>query len=256
MARDLEFIVFAHARSGSTTLCNALQLNPQLRILIEPFNETFTQWRPGAKNYRELVKDTESLDLYLDEMFVDHNGVKALDYQMPRSIYAHMVSNPDRRVVFLKRANILQSVVSVLISEQTGVWHSWDLKDPVEERYRDLEPLSIADIRKRIGDLKREMGFYDGVISARPPEATLELTYEDLYLHGVEQRQQLLEETFAFLGVAPPPREETEKLMDPGRTKLNSDSTYLRLPNASEIQQAVGNDETGWLLDRASADSD
>jgi hypothetical protein len=56
------FVLFAHPRSGSSNLFEALQLHPLLSILEEPFNEGFARWRPDERRYRDLVTDEASLD--------------------------------------------------------------------------------------------------------------------------------------------------------------------------------------------------
>src|SRR5512139_3467727 len=75
------YVVFlARPRSGSSSLYEILQSHPALNILEEPFNENFTRWDTGSKNYLEFVHDIPSLDAHVVEIFTKHNGIKILDY--------------------------------------------------------------------------------------------------------------------------------------------------------------------------------
>jgi hypothetical protein len=251
---EIQFVIFAHARSGSTSFVRALERHPRIRILNEPFSDTFRTWNPNDPDYRSLVTDETSMDTYLAYMYEgDVNGVKVLSYQMPRDLYAHMLRGARRRVIVLRRANLLQSVVSAMISEQTGVWHSWDLEQPLDEAYARLEPLSIDDARARMAVLRDENEFYDRVLSSRDPADVFRLAYEELFLGPDEQRRRLLDEATAFVGLEPVTDEQAHELMDPSRTKLNSDRTYEVVPNAREIDEALGGDESGHLFGPAAA---
>lgn len=243
-----EFIVFGHMRCGSTTLVRALEKHPDVRILNEPFNSNFTTHRPGSRDYLALAKDERSIDEQLDHMYFGHNGVKTLGYQIPWELSAHILRNPRRRVIFVKRLNVLQTVVSGLISQQTGIWHSWDL-DGSEPDPAPLQPLDIAFVRGGVADVAEEIEYFDAVVSSRRGP-TLVLTYDELYGGSAQDRQRTLDRAFGFIGAEPPPAHETEALLDPARTRLNSPGSYDRLPNADEIDAALGSDETGRLFAR------
>lgn len=245
---EQRFVVFAHARSGSTSFVRALERHPRIRILNEPFSETFTTWNPGEREYHELVTDERSLNEQLEFMYGDVNGIKVLSYQLPRHLYVHMLRNPERKVIVVRRANLLQSVVSMMISEQTDVWHSWDVKGPIDDVYATLQPLRVDDVRDRIAVLADEIRFYDEVLAERDPSEVMKVTYEELYFGAPAGRRQCLDDATRLVGLEPVADEEADALLDPGRTKLNSDATYARVPNAREIDAELGNDETGRLF--------
>ena len=233
-------------RCGSTTLVRALEKHPDVRILNEPFNTNFTTHRPGSRDYLALATDERSIDEQLDHMFADHNGVKTLGYQIPWKLSAHLLRNPRRRVIFVKRPNVLQTVVSGLISQQTGIWHSWDV-DGAATRTTPLQPLDIDFVRGGVADVAEEIEYFDAVVSSRTAP-TLVLTYDELYGGSADDRRRTLARAFAFIGVEAPPPDETDVLLDPSRTRLNSEETYLRLPNARELDAVLGNDITGRLF--------
>ena len=181
MDSNTRLILFAHPRSGSSNLYQILQLHPALTILEEPFNEGFTSWDANNKNYLALIHDIPSLDAQLAEIFTAHNGVKVLDYQLPDDLAVHMLRRPDCKIIFLRRRNLLQSVVSAMIAEQTNLWKKWDMTRPLEEYYRDLQPLDIAAVQSHVAGLQQHLDFFEGVVDARGGESALKLVYEDLY---------------------------------------------------------------------------
>src|SRR5689334_20745080 len=108
MELNQHLILFAHPRSGSSSLYQILQLHPALNILEEPFNQGFTKWNPNHPNYLERVSDIPSLDKVLAEIFVAYNGIKVLDYQLPDELGVHLLQRPDCFIFFLRRRNLLQ----------------------------------------------------------------------------------------------------------------------------------------------------
>ncbi len=246
---DVRFVVFAHARSGSTSFVRAIERHPRIRILNEPFSNTFAEHHPHHPDYHSLVTDVGSLDRYVPDMYSECNGIKVLSYQRPRELYVHLLQTPDLRVILMRRANLLQSVVSMMMSEQTHVWHSWDAELPLDQLYRQLAPLDVEDARARIDVLADEVAFYDRVLAGRAH--VLKLTYEDVYLGG--RGRDVLDEATRFVGLDPVADDEADALLDPARTKLNSRESYELVPNARDLDDALGSDATGWLFRRAAA---
>jgi hypothetical protein len=240
-------ILFAHPRSGSSSLYQILQLHPQLNILEEPFNEHFTDWNPNNKNYLSLIFDIPSLDAQLAEIFRAYNGVKVLDYQLPDDLAVHLLQRADCKIIFLRRRNILQAVISVLIAEQTHLWKKWERTQPLEVYYRNLQALNIAEIQARIRELKDHLDFFEGVLDNRSEREIIKLTYEELYFTSFEYRAQPIDEIWKLLEISPLARERYQKYLLPEFAKINSVETYSFIPNAEEIEQRCGNDETGWL---------
>jgi hypothetical protein len=249
MNPKVRVILFAHPRSGSSSLYQILQLHPDLHILEEPFNEHFVDWNASHKNYRALIYDTASLDTQLAEMFTSYNGVKVLNYQLPEALAVHLLQRSDCQVIFLRRRNLLQAVVSVLLAEQTHLWKKWEMTQPLEAYYRHLRPLDIPDAQRRVRELKNQLDFFEAVVDARPDQAVLKLTYEDLYFAPADRRDEQITAIWKWLGIAPLESEHYQAYLRPEAAKLNSAATYAWLPNAADIQQECGNDMTGWLYE-------
>jgi hypothetical protein len=247
MAPNLRLIFLAHPRSGSSSLFQILQLHPALHLLEEPFNENFTRWSPDNPNYRDRIHDRASLDVQLAAIFARYNGLKVLDYQLPDDLLTHLLHRSGSHLLFLRRRNLLQTVVSLLIAEQTQLWKKWDMTQPLEDYYRNLQPLDTNDVQRRIEDLHQHLAFCESLIQARPSGDALKLVYEELYFAPAEQRKEHIAALWRWLGLAPLESEQISYYLNPTEVKINSATTYAWVPNAREIEQCCGNAATGWL---------
>lgn len=249
MDRKLHVLFLAHPRSGSSSLYEILQSHPALNILEEPFNENFTRWDAGNKNYLELVYDMPSLEAQIVEIFESYSGIKILDYQLPPDLIAYLLRRADCKVICLRRKNLLQAVVSVLIAEQTRLWKKWEMTKPLEEYYQNLQPLDIADIQQRVAEMKVRLDFFESVVDERPVHEAVKLTYEELYFAEPSRLEEQVNAIWDMLGLPPLKLECYQTYIQPETAKINSAATYAFLPNAQEIDKACGDDETGWLYD-------
>ena len=86
------------------------------------------------------------------------------------------------------------------------------------------------------------------MLNLRKDGHTLQLRYEDLYLTTPEAQRAQLSAIWSFLELIPLSAPEVSYYLDPHTAKLGGRETYGRLPNAAEIDAALGSDETGWLF--------
>ncbi len=247
MNRNLRLLFLAQTRSGSSSLYEVLQAHPELNILEEPFNENFARWNTANKNYRDLVRDIPSLEAQVAEMFESCNGIKILDYQLPPDFIVRLLRRADCKIIFLRRRNLLQAVVSVLIAERTRLWKKWEMTKPLEEYYRDLQPLDLADIRQRVEEMKQRLDFFESVVDERAKNDTAKLAYEELFFSDPARQAEQFAAIWKLLHIAPLDLDQYRAYLRPAEAKINSPATYAFLPNAHEIDKACGNDMTGWL---------
>lgn len=240
-------ILFAHPRSGSSSLHQILQLHPELNILEEPFNEHFIEWNPDNKDYHSIAGDIPSLDAQLVDIFNEYSGVKVLNYQLADELAVHLLQRSDCKIIFLRRRNILQSVVSWLLAEQTQLWKRWELLQPFDDYYRNLQPLDVIEIQRRIVYLREHMDFFENIVDRLPKRKAIKVTYEELYFASPKQRQRLFDKIWKFLNINPLPQIEYQNYALPEIAKINSGATYSLIPNIDEIRACCGNDETGRL---------
>jgi hypothetical protein len=240
-------ILFAHPRSGSSSLCRILKLHPALRVLEEPFNEGFVRWGETKIDYLRAISDIPSLDHQLAQIFATYNGLKMLNYQLPDALTTHILRHPDHRVVFLRRTNLLQAVVSVMLAHQTQLWHRWDTTMPLADHYQHLQPLDIAEVQDRIQALAGHLDHCESILAQRPADTWFKLTYEEVYGIPMEQQTVQLARLWRFLDLPPLPADRVQYYLSQDAVKLNSPATYALLPNADEVHERCGSDHTGWL---------
>jgi LPS sulfotransferase NodH len=251
MKLNERLILLAWPRSGSSSLWQILQAHPDLRLFPdEPFNENFADWSPGNPDYLARVRDTDSLDAVLTELFECYRGIKVLSYQLDEELLRHLILRPDLRIIFISRRNLLQIAVSDRIAKQTRVWNRWDANPerPLEQYYESLEPLDLDDLRSYVRELAPHLHWIESVLNLRKGSHTLRLRYEDLYFAPREAQRAQLSAVWSFLGLPPPGVPEADYYLDPQTAKLGGRKTYGLLPNAAEIDAALGADETGWLF--------
>ncbi len=220
-------------------------------MAMEPFHPSYGQWNPDEKSYIDFIHDIPSLDAAMEELFSKYNGMKVLSYQLPEEVYQHLLYRPDCKVIFLWRANYLKSVVSILIADQTNVWQKSDLKKVPEAYKQPLKPLKtegIDGIESRVNRIREEIQYWDRVISKKPEGSYYKVTYEDLYVNGVEQGAAKVRDIFAFLGLAVPETDEFVKFLVPQNEQINTAETYEKVPNIREVNEKFGSPENGYLF--------
>lgn len=243
-----KFIIFAHPRSGSTNLSIVLQQHPEIKIAEEPFHKTYSWRNPGKKNHIDFIHDEQSLDIELDELFAEYNGLKVLEYQLSDQLNLHLLSRPDIRIIFLRRKNLLQSLVSDEIATQTHIWYK-----PFDENlnissFPALNAININSMRLRLKSISRKMESYSKVLENKKNNAFLPVYYENLYTNDVKQNQKIASGVFQFLGCEIPITNKIPQFLNPEKARMNSHETYRLIPNIDDVEDELGCDETGWLF--------
>jgi hypothetical protein len=243
-------LLLGHARSGSSNLYQILQAHPDLNILEEPFNERYVTWKPGNEDFRSRVRDVASLDVVLADIFIRFNGLKLLEYQLPDDLLEPLVKRADLSVVFIRRRNLLQAVVSGLIAEQTGLWKIWDMTRPLASYYSGLEPLDLDVIWERIRWLSEHLAACEEMLDGRADGRSWGVLYEDLYFSPPSEQAGRLDSLWEFLGLERLDPGALDYYLRPERTKLNSAATYASVPNIQEVNKKCGSDAFGWLFEQ------
>jgi hypothetical protein len=248
MEENQRLIFIAHPRSGSSSLYQILQLHPGLNILEEPFNEGFAEWSPNGKTYLDKIVDIPSFEEQLADIFSEYNGLKMLNYQLDDDVLAYLLEKKDLFFIFLRRRNILQSVVSTMIADQTGLWKMWEMDRTFQEYYKELKPISISEIQSDILGIEMQLDNIERKLDSRPKGTVLKFIYEDLFFIPLEQQKRQIEAIWPFLDLPPLRDERIEYYLSPEKVKINSLETYHMIPNGQEIEDKCGNDRTGWLF--------
>ncbi len=249
------FLVFSLPRCGSTTLRRLLNCHPRSRCLEEPFNP----FNYGGK-YLQSVTDRAELDETLQDIWRTHNGIKHtwdLDgwpFTGNRALNTRLLLNPNHKVLYLRRRNILRRLVSFHISDQARVWGLFNDHDKRRVEDSSFGPMNIEATRWRLDAEVRLISYYRHLM-VDSGSTFMDLWYEDLYNPAatVQCRLDMLNQLFIFLGETPlaagSAAARLAELFDARANKLNSESTYRRIPGIAEVERQCGSDTTGWLLE-------
>jgi len=248
---QVKFIVFGLPRSGTTTLTRIFNAHDNLRCLHEPFsgNLNYLMYFQGRQFKQKEIVDELKLKSILGKIFSRFNGIKHLSYQLPPELNRVLLTYPDCKVILMRRKNILQRIISNCISNQAKYWKS-NKKKIINTEFKRV---GIKWIEGRIAEDMLTTENYRAILKDSGKEY-YELNYEDLLgaKLTVDEKLNKLKEIFHYLGVrsvlTPSERRKVEKFLDPAKSKLNSEYTYLKIPNIKEVENAVGSKETGFIF--------
>ena len=243
-----KILLFGHARSGTSNIYEILHRYSRLRILVEPFNENFVKWYPDDEDYRSRVTDVSSFKEIVVEILQAHDGFKLLQYQLERDLLEYLLLDAGLKIVFNRRRNLLQTVVSALIAHQTGVWGKWSMRGSLESNYSNLAPLDLEDIRQRIAWLSARLDWCSSILDRTPDGCTFRISYEDFYFATFAEQATILADLCDFVGVQQISAREAEYFLRPKMSKLNSPTTYAMVPNIQQVNDECGSEVHGWLF--------
>lgn len=231
-----KFIIFATARTGSTSLARVLEESSDVKMAIEPFHDGFSRWNAGEKDYSNFIVDSETMNEALDDLFSRYTAIKVLDYQLEPEIYYSMFKRKDFKILFLRRKNIAQSVLSNLVAEQTAEWH----KQGNTEIYKNLKPINLDKMSEMIEYIISLNSDNAKFLEENRKGDYLPLYYEELYSDSLEQNTTNLKVICDFLDISVPPDEAIKKYMLPSEAKINYLDIYKNVPNYEDIKMKFG----------------
>jgi hypothetical protein len=188
-----------------------------------------------------------SLDRVVDGILADYSGFKVHTYQLEVELLGHLLCRRDLYVVFLRRRNLLEAVVSGLIAEQTGRWAVWDRDRALEDYYTGLAPLPVEGVRDKLREITENLAEAAVILRARSDGRVVELCYEDLFLGEPSTRWRLAGSLWSHLGLPPCENPRVGRFLENASFRMGKPTTYGRLPNLAEIEATFGNDETGHI---------
>jgi len=212
------FMIFAHARSGSSTLVKIIAANG-LSVEFEPFNlghHPYINWIP-KKGFDETV------DIILSKK----DGIKHIFNQIKKTNNEKLIKRLP--TIFLYRKNILDAAISLAISHKTNIWQSKQVK--FKENYMKPIKLSQKQVIKYIRIIQKSINYYREIIENNKNYITV--TYEDLYS---ENGLQKVKEILGFLNVPLINEKKTLELLSP-KYKLNKKPWHETIKNYKEIKK-------------------
>lgn len=226
-----KFVIFASARTGSTSLAKVLEESKDVKLALEPFNPDYTKWNPKEKNYSKLIADAKSVNTVLDKIFASFSAIKTLDYQLAESANLTLLGRADLKVLFLTRKNRVEQTISDLVAHQTKSWHKPEDKDI----YKKLKPIDLTEMQKKLDYGKNLNSKYIKFLRQNRKGDHLSLVYEKLYSDELEENIKTIRKICKFLDISMPPNAAVEKYMTPSKMKINYRNIYKKIPNYKEI---------------------
>lgn len=194
------FVVLFLERDGSTYLIGMLNSHPEIKTVYERFA---VMRQKGQNAQEQLAWATE----FFTPPFIGRKAAigfktKLVDVLDPEP-FAQLLHEKECRVIHMRRRNRVKAVVSKInarrLYEATGNWNLYDKTD--RRPPMNVAPEQFAALLQEREELDEELRSYVEQLSL--PKLTV--CYEDL----LQDRDGVLQDVFAFLGVRPHPVEET-----------------------------------------------
>jgi len=245
------FLIFALARTGSTTLRRLLACHPDVTCVHEPFN-------PGRRPAGAPVTDGATLRREVQALRRQHGGIKhvwdSAGWPFPTGspLNLELLTMPGHRVLFLNRRNVLRRLVSFHVASQTDAWGMDDRERAAVQRHR-FAPLDLEELGYFLAGERAEIARHrEAMRESGTPFA--ELWYEDLFdpRRPLADKEATLAGIFGFLGLRPAlPAARCSRvrgLFAPDDGPMNSAATYRRIPGIDEVEARFGSEATGYLF--------
>lgn len=256
-----KFIVLSHPRSGSSYLCAGLSgvcegilcSHKQIACFDELFNttpKTIEILKSLGMSPFPRQKDTicyrlrqsfkrqkdKKYQQFLQEFFSKvgtisnkkNIGFKLFAKQLPKHDILNLITNPDYKIILLRRQNMLQAAISYEIAKMTGQWNLIDAKDFAIKA-------NITRLKHFIKDNKESIRIFRKHLH-KNNKKFLEIHYEQLYTLDTVNK------IFKFLGV------KEYKNYEFQNSKLNNAQRYHMISNAEEIEHKLGSPTNGYLF--------
>jgi hypothetical protein len=241
------FIIFAVARSGSSSLCHILNTHPEIICINEPF---------VPEHATAEIKTPDDLNRELDRIYDSATGIKHVwtdsGWPLPSPAYTEsLLQYRSPKIIFLIRRNFLQQYVSEYISQQTSVWQPKSTESGrAEILSHKYDPIDFYEAERSLAEMRERTSKYRQLVAS---SVVLDLAYEDLFgVHmSLADRRLKIDEIVNFLGFDPAKLDSdvVSKHLDPARSKLNTDETYRLIPNIYQVEMLFGSEENGYLFD-------
>ena len=194
------FVILFIERDGSTYMIGMLNSHPE----IETVYERFAVMRQKGQSGREQLAWARE---FFTPPFIGRTAAmgfktKLVDVLEPEG-FAQLLHEKQCRIIHMRRRNRVKAVVSKInarrLYEATGNWNLYDKSD--RRPPLAVDPDHFAELLQEREELDDALHTY----VERLDLPTLSVCYEDL----LQDRDNILQTIFAFLGVRPYPVEET-----------------------------------------------
>jgi LPS sulfotransferase NodH len=227
----MNFIIFANARSGSTSLAKTLDASLDVNLSMETFHPKYITWNPDERDYCSTIKNPDDMKIALKEISKKYNGMKVLKYQFPKNIYSAMLLEKGIKIINLSRKNAFDAALSSLIAQQTGIWQKED-----EKEVKALNPIPINRIQEIVEHYDQDNEYYAILLDQNKPDEHIDLIYEEIFSESNGDNIKLIQRITDFLEISMPTEEIIAKYMIPRSASIESKKRYTEIPNWDEIK--------------------
>jgi LPS sulfotransferase NodH len=228
----MKFILFANARSGSTSLAKTLASSPDIILSMETFHPKYIQWHPDEKDYAHTIHNEKDMKDTLIELSKRYNAMKVLKYQFSKNIYSSMLLENDIKIINLSRKNAFNAALSSLIAQQTNIWQKED-----EGEVKELTEIPIYKIQEIVKHYDEDNDYYEKLLDEKKPNKHIDLFYEDIFSENNEENIDLIKEITEFLDITMPSKKIIAKYMIPSSASIETSKSYTDIPNWEEIKE-------------------
>lgn len=228
----MNFIIFANARSGSTSLAKTLASSHDVKLSMETFHPKYSEWNPDERDYSKSIRSEEDMKEALKEISKKYNAMKVLKYQFPKNIYSAMLLEEGIKIVNLSRKNAFDAALSSLIAQQTNVWQKED-----EGKEVDLKEIPIYKIQEIVENYDEDNRYYSDILDEKKSEDHIDLFYEDIFSENNKENIKLIQDITSFLEISMPTEDVIAKYMIPSSASVESKKRYKDIPNWDEIKR-------------------
>ena len=231
-----KFIIFSQGRTGSTLLVKILNSHPDIVCEREIFQLKNIIFSGQIHNPYRMINGKELI--YRKKVY----GFKAKIYQLNEQRrliggskeFLRNATNNGWKLLYLKRGNLIQHVLSSLVAENLNTYHFNSNGEKSTYDKLKLE-LDVHDLIKRLDERRNYLEQEKEALEGRE---YMEISYEKLS----EYPQEVADEIFSFLGI-------NSVRIDIPLQKSNTKSVEELVSNYDEIASALKSTEYAKFLD-------
>jgi hypothetical protein len=250
------YIIFALARTGSTTLLRLLNCRQGLRCAFEPFNPTNMDPILAECYRRRAELGVERIVASLWRVcngFKHTWGMEGWPFPDEPDLNRRLLVGTGCQIILLHRRNLLRRAISLQISDQMQLWTPNSAQDFRRIREHRFSALDLVKLKKEIEAARLGMAWARKELFSNGIRFR-ELAYEDLLEPSltVESRIETLQSIFEFLGAGREteqrPLAAMQRLLNPEITGFRNAESYEKIPNIREVEEQLGSIENGFVF--------
>ncbi len=217
MIKNQKFIIFGHARSGTSTLKQIFE-SQNINISGEPFNKNCSD--NFLSHYEEL-----GFEKTVQKIMGKHDALKHLMHQQNEVNNLYLIEK--YKTIFIYRKNIFEAAISSRLAIKTNVWDASDVN--YNKNYHKINNINVDDIKETMQEFYDSVMFYKNKV-----KRVFFVSYEDLYLNE-KNKIDIIKNIFDFVGYKIKNFDTIKILLSPNK-KLNENNWYNLLSNWKDIE--------------------